>query len=245
MKRPFILLVWLVAAAAVMAEEAVRTWTDTQGRTLGGVFVEASAQEVIVRRPDGSIAHLPRTTLSADDLAYADKAQAAKPVVVTIDASRAKFTSKRTETPGTTTLVEDWGYGINLTNTTTLTGQNLRAVYQLYYRRVKEENQNLAAQPLTHQTGTETIAKLDPRGTTTFHTATVAVTTEQLKGAIFADTRSDTYVNTKFEGIWLRIYQGDQIVGEYVSSEDYRKDGWPGDGAGNRRRGGRAGAPAP
>jgi len=236
MKRPLLMLLGLLAAVAVSADEVARTWTDTQGRTLNGVFVEANAQEVIVRRADGSVVHLARISLSAEDLAYADKAQAAKPVVVMIDASRSKFTSKRTEAAGMTTTVEDWGYSINVNNTTALTGLNLHADYQLYYRRVKEENQNLAVQPLAHQTGTEVIAKLDPKGSTTFRTATVAVTTEQLKDAVWSDTRSDTYVNTKFEGIWLRVYQGEQIVGEYLSSEELRKEGWPAGGNGGARK---------
>jgi hypothetical protein len=227
MKRPVILLVWLLAVAALPAEDAARTWTDTQGRTLSGVFVEASAQEVIVRRQDGSIAHLPRTSLSADDLAYADKAQASKPVSVTIDASRSKFTTKTTETPNLTTYVDGWGFNVNLT--TLLQGHNLRADYQLYYRRTKKMGDELAAQPLAHQGGTATLDELKPKGTASFRTTTVAITIEQLRDGTWAVLRSGTYTDTKLEGIWVRLFENDQMIGEYASSEEFRKAGWPAD----------------
>jgi len=227
MKRPLILLMWLLAAVAVTADEPVRTWTDTQGRTLSGVFVEANIQEVIVRRSDGSVAHLPRASLSSDDLAYADRAQAAKPISATIAASRSKFTTKTTEAPNLRTYVDGWGFTVNLTNTTLLAAQNLRADYQLYYRRTKQMGDEMAAQPLAHQSGTATIDELKPKGTASFRTDTVAITTEQLYDGTWTAIRSGTYTNTKLEGIWVRLFENDQLVGEYVSSAEFQKDGWP------------------
>ncbi len=250
MKRPLLLLLWMLAVVALTAEEEMRTWTDQFGRTLTGTFVEANGQEVIVRRSDGTVAHLLRTSLSADDLAFADKAQAAKPIIVTIDASRSKFTTKRTETATMTTFVDDWGFNVNLTNTTLLTGRNLRADYVLYYRRTKKMGDDLATQPLTHQTGTEPLDTLDPRKAVSFHTSTVAITTQQLREGYWTVLNSGTYVNTKFEGIWVRVYENDQMIGEYVSSEDYRKEGWLGGtpapkAAAKRKPAAKTAAPAP
>jgi hypothetical protein len=174
------------------------------------------------------VSHIPRTSLSADDLAYADKAQAAKPISVTIEASRSKFTTKRTEAANLTTFVDGWGFNVNLTNPTLLTGQNLRAEYALYYRRTKKMGDDLATQPLAHQTGSEPIDTLDPRKTASFHTSTVAITTEQLRDGTWTVLNSGTYTDTKLDGVWVRIFENDQMIGEYVSSEDYRKEGWPG-----------------
>jgi hypothetical protein len=229
MKFSVIVLIAMLAAASGLAQEVARTWTDLQGRTLTGVFVEANTQEITVQREDGSVVHLARTLLSPDDLAYADKAQAAKPITLTIGASRARFGSKRSETPGEVVTVEDWGYSFTLTNSSGLTGQNLRADYRLFYRRTKEAGVgDPVTQPLVHQSGTEDIAKLDPKGTLTFRTSAVSVTSTQLVEGTWLATGTSTFVNTKFEGIWLRVYQNDKQIGEYLSSEELRKDGWPG-----------------
>jgi hypothetical protein len=124
-----------------------------------------------------------------------------------------------------------------------LTGQNLRADYRLFYRRTHETGEgDPNTQTLVHQAGTEAIAKLDPKGTLTFRTSAVAVTSTQLLNGIWVATGTSTFVNTKFEGVWLRVYQNDKLIGEYVSSEDLRKTGWPAEAPG--RGGGRRAAPA-
>ncbi len=228
MKFPVIVLLGMLVAASGWAQEVARTWTDLQGRSLTGVFVEANAQEITVQREDGPVVHIARTLLSPDDLAYADKAQAAKPITLTIGASRARFGSKRSETPGEVVTVEDWGYSFTLTNASGLTGQNLRADYRLFYRRTREAGVgDPATQPLVHQVGTEAIAKLDPKGSQTFRTSAVGVTATQLVEGTWVATGTNTFVNTKFEGVWLRVYQSDKLIGEYLSSEELRKDGWP------------------
>jgi hypothetical protein len=47
-----------------------RTWTDTQGRTLEAELISTTSTEINVRRPDGRLATLALTQLSAPDLAF-------------------------------------------------------------------------------------------------------------------------------------------------------------------------------
>jgi hypothetical protein len=66
---------WLLAGMTVsLAEEAPRKWTNTAGQSFEGTFVSASADKITIRRADGKVFEVERAKLSADDLAYADKA---------------------------------------------------------------------------------------------------------------------------------------------------------------------------
>lgn len=71
-------LLWmLLGMPMALAEETPRKWTNTAGQSFEGTFVSASADKVTIRRADGKIFEVERTKLSADDLAYADKASKA------------------------------------------------------------------------------------------------------------------------------------------------------------------------
>jgi hypothetical protein len=235
MKRLPIILAWLLAVGTLSALETARTWTDTEGRTLTGVFVEATTQEVTVQRDDGSLTHIPRALLVAADLAYADKVQAARPITVLIEASRTQINqSKTTETKEIITVAQDLGFGITLTNQSKQAGQNLRVDYQLYYRR-GAAGKSIMAQPLEHQGGSDPIAKLESLEKLNFRTTAVTIrnqtprTVDRANGTLEYrwPTGTQETVYDKLDGIWVRVYQNGALIGEYLSSEDYRKDGWP------------------
>jgi hypothetical protein len=91
-----LLIVSSARAAAPAPASTMHTWTDTQGNTFSGEFVEANKSEVIIRDENGSRAHIPRSTLSAKDLAYADKAETSLPISVNLDVSRVKYSVSQT-----------------------------------------------------------------------------------------------------------------------------------------------------
>jgi hypothetical protein len=236
MKRFILLLVWAFAAAMLPALETSRTWTDTQGRTLTGVFMEANVQEVTVKRDDGTVVRIARALLSKADLDYADQAQAAKPIAVGIEASRAQIGGTKTsETKEITTVSQQMGFSITLTNQSKQAGQNLRVEYQIYYRK-GQPGVSILKQPLDHQGGSQAIDKIDTLEKTNFRTTAVTITNQTPKTTTDGNITTTYHwpsggqetVYDKLDGIWVRVYQNDELIGEYLSSEDYRKDAWPG-----------------
>ena len=240
MKCSIPLLVCLFAADSLFALEPSRTWTDPQGRTLTGTFVEANVQEVTVQRDNGTLVHIPRTMLSKDDLAYADQAQAAKPIAVVIEVSRTQIGPSNTnETTQITTMTQTMGFSVTLNNQSKQAGQNLKVEYQIYYRK-GEPGKSIMTQPLEHKGGVNAIAALDALQKVNFRTDGVTITHRTPRtvdnGTITTEYRWPTggqeTVDDKVDGIWVRVFQNDHLIGEYISSEDYRKGGWPGSPAG-------------
>lgn len=220
-------LVLLLTAFCVCAAEA-HLWTDTQGRTLKGEFVEATAKEVTVRRDDGTVVRIDRSLLSAEDLAYADKEQANRPIAVRIEVSRGKFSSQRSETTSRITTMEKWGYEIKVTNTTNLTGQNVRVEYRLFVRKAAAPGAKAPKDTsLTGKAGQHTVGSLNGRGVESFRTDTIDTKVIELQpGYVWGETNNNDAVTDKLEGIWLRVYQNDKIIGEYLSADSLRKEGW-------------------
>lgn len=76
-------LAWLallaLAAAPAFAEEASRTWTDVGGRSFEGTFLSETPTKISIRRSDGKTFEVDRARLSAPDLDYVTKRNAAAP----------------------------------------------------------------------------------------------------------------------------------------------------------------------
>lgn len=71
MKLPLLsgLAIFSAACLAASAQES-RTWTDTKGRTLEGVFVRQDDSTVWIKKPDGKELALPKKSLSEEDLKH-------------------------------------------------------------------------------------------------------------------------------------------------------------------------------
>ncbi len=67
----WIFIVWLGTALAGVAQESVRTWTSHDGRTVEAELTGFDGVSVRLRLPDGGIATVPLSRLSAADQAYA------------------------------------------------------------------------------------------------------------------------------------------------------------------------------
>jgi len=228
MQRHLLTVLSLLLAVVRLSAAEAHTWTDTQGRTLKGEFVEATAKEVTVRREDGTVVHIDRSLLSAEDLTFADQAQANRPIAVRIEVSRGKFSSQRSETAARITTMEQWGYVIKVTNTTSLSGQNVRCEYRLFVRPASSPG---AATPknayLSSKAGKHLIGNLIARGADNFRTETIDTMVIELKpGYVWTETNNNDAITDKLEGIWLRVYQNDKIIGEYLSADSLRKEGW-------------------
>jgi hypothetical protein len=96
--KPYVRLIMamFLVTAMVRADEE-RTWTGKNGDTFRAEFVALDGDFVTIRRePDAAIVGVPRSNLSAADLAYADKTPPEKDLIVKVEGTRARFYSKTT-----------------------------------------------------------------------------------------------------------------------------------------------------
>ncbi len=242
-------MLWLLVALTLAAAEQARTWTDTQGRTLTGIFVEANKQEVTVRLDNGGVVHLPRTSLSADDLAYADKAEANRPIATIVEVSRVTFSTNTSVAKGIQTVADKIGYNITVTNQSLFNGQAMRVDYRIYWRQ-GAQGKSIASQPLSKQSGSESFPKLESRGNNSFRTSMVTINRKSPapgnngKSNNSWPNGSTETVADEIEGIWVKVFQGEQQVGEYLSGESLRTDGWSNTPAAAPAKAGKKKAPA-
>ena len=75
--RPLAWLALLALISPAFAEEASRTWTDVSGRSFEGTFLSATPTKISIRRTDGKAFEVDRARLSAADLDYVTKRNAA------------------------------------------------------------------------------------------------------------------------------------------------------------------------
>ncbi len=222
---------WLIpiclAAVAIANAEQSRIWTDKKGRTISGEYVEANVQYVTVRLDNGRTVQIDRSTLSADDLAYADKMVGSKPIEVKLEVSRAKFGSSVTETKAKVITSEQWGYEVVLNNQSLQTGKNLRVDYQLYVRTGVVGGVSSTGK-LVNRSGSAPIDHIESNGKASIRTSATTLKTDVMQpGWVRSDETGDQDITDRLEGIWVRVYQDNKIITEYVSNEAFRKNGWP------------------
>lgn len=220
MRRALSLLLWLMSTLPLFSAEQ-HTWTDTTGRTLIGEFVDANTQEITVRLENGQTVRIPRTMLSADDLAYADKALANRPIQVSIDASRGIFSTNPGNLPN---LPDQVGYSITLSNLSLYDGKDLRVEYRIYY----QPTQALAATPLhIFKAGSEPIDLIVSKAKKTFRTSTVSILRQNITTIGSGRQRTQTTIAAKLDGIWVRVIQNGKIICEYKTSDSLYQAPWP------------------
>lgn len=215
----------LLTTGAVAGE--LHLWTNKDGRTVQAEFVEMSATDVTIRREDGQTFKVPKDALSDEDLAFAAKADANRPITVKLEVSRAMFSTNSTHTVSEIKTTEKWGYNITVNNTGSVTGQNLRVDYILFLRHSPGPGKSISLQPLVRQVGSEPIPKLERLGKFSFRSATVALISLKLQnGYYWSATGDSSTASDELEGIWVRVYQNDRVIGEYTSAESFRKEDW-------------------
>ena len=226
--------VGLTAASRLAAEPL--TLTDTQGRALTAEVLSVEKTKVTIKRADGQVFSLPLDNLIAADqtklAALAEKlatAEAAKPLAadaIKIELNRGNFkTTKKTEDV-ITTIQENWGYALTISNHTPKPVEGLRAEYRLF---ATVDNPGVTQDKLilkkkAYKTSIEPLGALEK---ITFRTETItAIKTELPPGYVYSNS-GRTESGERLYGIWLRIFRGDQLVKEIAMPESLRtKEKW-------------------
>lgn len=216
-----------LGAPALHAE--MRTWTDTQGRSLKAEVVSVDGDRVSIRREDGQTFTLSIETLSDDDRQFL-KSWSAKQAAVIPDGtiqlqiSRGKFDTKKKDDGAIILSEEQWGYTVTLINRANKPFAGARVDYILFVKPDTEPGKDSAAAPLKQRAGSHTIDAIGGRDSINFRTDSIAIYKQTLKpGYYWTKTGNSAAIRDTLYGVWLRAYVGNQLVDEVCSPEGLSK----------------------
>lgn len=234
MKLPRFVLVrttfWFLAVAGCLplARAEIRTITDKQGRSIKADVISVDGDKVKIKREDGQTFEIALSTLSDDnqkDLqAWAAKeAKSLPPGSLAVELSRGVFDTSKKDSDvtlttgdivknGRTTTEEKWGYSVTIQNKTSKPLDNLRVEYRLFATvdsvHVKEKQ---GLKKKAYQSKIEAIPEL---GRVVFRTETISAFKMKYNGNIVSAKTGDSSSRETLSGIWLRIYNGNDLVHE-------------------------------
>lgn len=233
----------LVSSAALAARAEMFTLTDTQGRSIQAEVISVENDIAKIKRADGIRFDLPLANLvEADRNTLRDwaKRETQKPLpagAITVEASRAKFDTTKTESKvpyrlnrhsdGSTTTEyrtrvtahEQWGYSLTVTNTTLRQIDDLRLEYRLFVGDLASSPSSSFSSPSTSPESsvtTLTIGTLKPRDKTILRTSALTLTKSFFKGSSAKST------GPQLRGVWVRVYRGQELVHESSTPESIR-----------------------
>lgn len=198
----------------VSASAEMRTLTDQFGRTINAEVIDVVDDKVKIRREDGLLFDMPLDKLSDEDQIAlkkwakekAKKEKANAPVLapgaVTVRTSRVKMKVDVTyQYDDWKDSNEEWGYNIELNNTTLHPTGELRVDYNLFGR-------SYAGSSLQTQAGRETVPSIPGREKHSFRTKGLRLNKWQGYGGSSSG---------EIHGVWVRLYSGKTLIHEFSS----------------------------
>ena len=227
-----VLLLALLAPLSALAE--MRTLIDQLGRSIKADVISVEAGIVKIKRADGILFDLPLKNLSDDtqaelkawaaqNTATASAASKAAPETVvfipteksiTMAVNRGKFdVDIAYKSEYSQDSYEEWGYNIQLTNTTLYPIDKLRIEYNLFGRRYSGSEQSV-------KVGSQTVEPVGSRKTISFRTS------KSFRISKWKTQDTKAY-GGQLTGVWVRLYHGNTLLQEYSSPESIRtKEKW-------------------
>ena len=204
------------------------TITDQQGRSIKADVISVGGDKVKIRRDDGQTFEIALSTLSAEsqkDLQSwaAKEAKSLPPGSLVVELSRGVFDTSKKDSDvtlttgdivknGRTTTEEKWGYSVTIQNKTSKPLDNLRTEYRLFATvdnvHVKEKQ---GLKKKAYQSKIEAIPEL---GRVVFRTETISAFKMKYNGNIVSAKTGDSSSRETLSGIWIRIYNGNDLVHE-------------------------------
>lgn len=218
----FALALFVVGAANLSAE--MLTLTDKQGRSIKADVIAVEDGKAKIRRDDGQTFELPLANLSeADQVKLRSWVNAAEttpakteqasisPSSLLINASRGKFSSNNITVTGTYKHThEQWGYNIQVSNTTLKPIDDVHIEYNLY-------GSTFADLP----SAITRVGRI-PVGLLPSRAASTPVRTESVE---VCKHRSAAYGSSggEMRGIWIRVYVGEKLLIEQITPSTLNK----------------------
>jgi hypothetical protein len=233
-------------------------WTTASARTLTAADGRAVEVEILgfegldkvrfKRADSGQVFTVPITAFSEPDqkVLGEEAAEAAKPPVIrpgdlALELSRSRFTTRKSKEDvpvvgggvirgGLDVSLEDWGYTFTLRNSSARELKDLRAEYVLFAK--LEESRVVVFGPSTNRVGRAHgrvgFETLPAQGRIAARSEGITLCKTELKGTLINPEDPDGETRDQLEGVWVRIYRGDEMLLELASPPELAaKERWP------------------
>lgn len=107
-------------------------------------------------------------------------------------------------------------YTVKLTNKSFAPASGLTAQYRIFIRDDSGKGA-VSQQKLKRQAFSATIPDMANNGTYSFDTESVKLQSSMLQGGYYYLNGNRNQSSDRLAGVWIRILQGDKIVGEYIN----------------------------
>lgn len=121
---------------------------------------------------------------------------------------------ERRESIGQTVSAEQWGYGITIENKSFKDQEGLTAKYMLFVKDV-----GAGGTSTRKGSGSFEIGALENNKKNVFTTDGIGVFKHQVKAGYYYKGTGRSRLGDSLSGIWLRIYKGGELIGEYSSPQ--------------------------
>lgn len=212
------LVLGLILLAPWLVWAQVRTFTDTEGKTIEAELIEADAGSVRVRRDDGVVFDVARERLSESDQEFIDqwiRQRAFAYGGIEVNAWRVRLKSDRDQTKSSVRTTEEWCYKFSVQNHSRMTLDRLAVEYRIFWidDRSNVKSENL---PRLRVEGTDRIPALAPHESAELTTKTITLRGTKLRpGRRYAGTGKHR-VEDSIAGIWIRVMQDDVVLHEFA-----------------------------
>ncbi len=136
---------------------------------------------------------------------------------------RKKLEGTRTSTLEHKVSDEKWCYTITINNQSFKDVPNIDIKYIIYF---KKETEGSKVTKEKHITGKSSAAMLQNNGNFTFDTDSVELIKSQLDNGFYYVSGARTRSRDALTGIWLRLYQGGTMIGEYADPQTLTTGKW-------------------
>jgi hypothetical protein len=119
---------------------------------------------------------------------------------------------------------EHWRYDVTVENKTFKDMSGLEVKYITFYK--PEELGTREEKKLQRQNGSFSIPVLKPHEKKSFSTNPVELKNAQLTNDYYYADGGRQAAHDRLEGLWVRVYQGGQQVGEYANPSTLMKEKW-------------------
>ncbi len=119
---------------------------------------------------------------------------------------------------------EHWNYEVSVENVTFKPMAAIDVRYMIFYK--TEELGSKAPAQQRHQSGSFTIDALTPHQKKTFTTNSVELSKSHLTGHWYYSGGERIKAEDALAGVWVRVYQSGQVIGEYANPSFLSKEQW-------------------
>jgi len=217
----------LAAFLAISGSVEARIFKDTKGREIEAEIVASSGADKIIIERAGKEFPVPINMFSLDDQVYIKEWKESYPDKVRIDAdfsyyidlSRADTDSKETKSLQSRMQTQNWTYDFSITNKGNNDLEDIRIVYQILIADIVDANGNYNRMAYTNQKADLKIQRIKEE-------VKVDLLPAQKRADLKKTFSVEKYVDRdgsrvavaaqdKVTGIWIRIYKGDMVIGDY------------------------------